>query len=309
MNRILFYGHKGWIGTQVLEILNNMVPKKVEKVILGNARADDIENLRDEIDKIAPTHVMAFIGRTHGIIGDKVYRTIDYLEQPDKLVENMRDNLFSPLSLAILCQERGIHFTYMGTGCIYSHSVEYLQDNLSNSENAEEDKGFNEEDLPNFFSSSYSTVKGYTDRLMHFFENTVLNVRIRMPITGTDNNRNFITKIVNYDKICSIPNSMTVLPNLLPIMVDMALNKETGTINLVNPGLISHNEILSLYKDIVDPSFTWKNFTLEEQSLVLAAGRSNNLLDTSKLVQKYPSVLPIKKAVISCLMELAKTRN
>ena len=51
---------------------------------------------------------------------------------------------------------------------------------------------------------------------MHNFEDNVLNLRIRMPITGDYNKRNFITKITTYEYICSIPNSMTVLPELLP---------------------------------------------------------------------------------------------
>ena len=45
---------------------------------------------------------------------------------------------------------------------------------------------------------------------MHLLEDTVLNLRIRMPIVGEDNPRNFITKIAGYDKVCSIANSMTV---------------------------------------------------------------------------------------------------
>jgi hypothetical protein len=36
----------------------------------------------------------------------------------------------------------------------------------------------------------------------------------------------------------------------------------------------------------VRPEFTWKNFSLEEQSKILRAGRSNCKLDTSKLVDK-----------------------
>jgi len=36
----------------------------------------------------------------------------------------------------------------------------------------------------------------------------------------------------------------------------------------------------------VRPEFTWKNFSLEEQSKILKAGRSNCKLDTSKLVDK-----------------------
>ena len=38
-----------------------------------------------------------------------------------------------------------------------------------------------------------------------------------------------------------------------------------------------------MYKEIVDPSFTWENFTIEEQDQILASQRSNNFLETSKL--------------------------
>ena len=68
------------------------------------------------------------MGRTHGTRDGKKFTTIDYLEHPEKLHENINDNLFSPLSLALLCQQRNIHFTYIGTGCIFTyddkHSVE-----------------------------------------------------------------------------------------------------------------------------------------------------------------------------------------
>ena len=41
-----------------------------------------------------------------------------------------------------------------------------------------------------------------------------------------------------------------------------------------------------MYKEIIDPTFTWKNFSLQQQSEILAAGRSNCKLDTQKLVMK-----------------------
>ena len=76
---------------------------------------------------------------------------------------------------------------------------------------------------------------------------------------------------------------MTVLPELLPMALELAKQNYAGTLNLTNPGLISHNEILEMYKEIVDPSFEWKNFTAEEQAKILAADRSNNYLNTNKL--------------------------
>ena len=283
--KVLLYGSKGWIGNQFLSILN----EKNINTIEGKSRVDNEKQLLKEVEEIQPTHIVSFIGRTHG----PGFSTIDYLEQPGKLIDNVRDNLFSPILLAQLCTQKDIHYTYLGTGCIF----EYDEDHPF----GVEVNGFNEESLPNFFGSSYSVVKGFTDRLMHGYEESVLNLRIRMPITNINNPRNFITKITNYEKICSIPNSMTVLPELLPYVVEMMKNKTTGTVNLTNPGLISHNHILELYKEIVDQDFTWNNFSIEEQNVILASKRSNNYLDTKKLETLFPNILNIEDAVINML--------
>ena len=122
-----------------------------------------------------------------------------------------------------------------------------------------------------------------------------------MPITDKVNDRNFITKITNYEKICSIPNSMTVLPELLPKILDMMKNNVVGTINLTNPGLITHNEILEMFREIVDSNFEWKNFSLEAQQKILSSDRSNNFLDTTRLETLYPDIQNIKMSVRECL--------
>ena len=90
---------------------------------------------------------------------------------------------------------------------------------------------------------------------------------------------------------------MTVLSELLPYVIQMAQNKITGTINLTNPGLISHNQILEMYREYVDPEFTWKNFSQEEQRQILAADRSNNCLDTERLESLFPDVNPIQESI------------
>ena len=295
--RIIVYGSNGWIGNQFVKILEN---NKID-FIKGTSRIDNNETLLQEIDDIKPTHIVSFIGRTHGTIGDKIFTTIDYLEQEGKLTENVRDNLYSPLLLGYICKEKQIHYTYLGTGCIFKYD--------ENHPFGQEQNGFTENDLPNFFGSSYSIVKGFTDRIFHLYQDSVLNLRIRMPITGEENPRNFITKIATYDKVCSVPNSMTVLPELLPKVLDMMKNKITGTINLTNPGLISHNEILEMYKEIVDPSFEWKTFSQEEQRKILAADRSNNFLDTSILEKLYPDIQNIKDSIKKCLYEYKKIKD
>ena len=287
---VLVYGSYGWIGSQFIDILK----KHNITYSYGISRVDNDKTLLFEIKETKPTHIVSFIGRTHGKIANKTYTTIDYLEQEGKLVENIRDNLYGPLLLSDICKENNIHFTYLGTGCIFKFDKDHPF--------GKEENGFTEEALPNFFGSSYSIVKGYTDRLIKLYETSVLNLRIRMPITGSQHPRNFITKISTYEKVCSVPNSMTVLPELLPYVLEMMKSKVTGTINLTNPGLISHNEILDMFKEIVDPTFTYKNFTQEEQRSILAADRSNNYLNTTKLVSMFPTIKPIKESIKEMLI-------
>jgi len=293
--KLLIFGSKGWIGSQFINYLNENECKNNENkdfsYIETNVRADNEVLVSDIIAAHSPTHIISFIGRTHG----EGFNTIDYLEQEGKLKDNIRDNLYAPLVLANLANKFNIHYTYLGTGCIFS------QEDIT-------EKSYLETDNPDFFGSSYSIVKGFTDRLMKFYP-TTLNLRIRMPIVDFHHQRNFITKITSYEKVCSIPNSMTVLPDFYPIIVDLIKTSKTGTLNLVNPEVISHNEILEMYKEIIDPSFEWSNFTIEEQNKILKSKRSNNNLNTDKLQSLYPFVLPIKESVRKCLLNMKHKRE
>lgn len=274
--KYLLFGHKGWIGNQILELLKL---NSENEIITSDIRVDNYNEIEKLVINSKPDRIISVIGRTYG----NNINSIDYLEQKGNLKININDNLYSPLNLAFISNKYNIHFTYMGTGCIFNGY----------------DKEYTEDDEPDFFGSSYSIVKGFTDKIIKNFDN-VLNVRIRMPITTDINcNRNFINKIITYKKICSMNNSMTVLPDLLPLLIDMVVKKEIGTINLVNPGYISHNEILELYKEHINSDFKWENMTIEEQNQLLLSERSNNILNTSKLQKLYPDVKDIKTSIKS----------
>ncbi len=281
---VLIYGSRGFIGKKVIDLFKKYNITFIE----GKERVDNDNALYNEIVENKPTHVLSLIGRTHG----SGYSTIDYLEQEGKLIENIRDNLYSPINLGLICEDLKIHCTIMSTGCIFDY------------DDIHDESGFGEEDIPNFFGSNYSIVKGFTDRILKKIK--VLCLRLRMPITEDKNERNFITKITTYDKICSIKNSMSVLPELLPCMIEMMKNRTTGTINFTNPGVISHNEILEMYKEIVDPDFTWVNFDIKEQNKILASKRSNNKLNTTKIEKLFPSLKNIHDAVRDCLKSYPK---
>lgn len=138
---------------------------------------------------------------------------------------------------------------------------------------------------------------------MNEYDN-VCTLRVRMPISSDLNNpRNFITKISKYSKVVNIPNSMTILDELLPISIEMAKWNLRGIWNFTNPGVVSHNEILEMYKKYIDPDFKYSNFTLEEQAKVIVAARSNNEMDASKLKNEFPELLPINESLIKYVFE------
>jgi 3,5-epimerase/4-reductase len=97
--RVLIYGHKGWIGSQFLDLLT--ADADIE-VLYPTSRAEDIDGIERDVVEQQLTHVVSFIGRTHGVVDNRKFSTIDYLEQPGKLQENLRDNLFAPMAVALL---------------------------------------------------------------------------------------------------------------------------------------------------------------------------------------------------------------
>jgi UDP-glucose 4,6-dehydratase len=323
--KILIFGGNGWIGSQFQSVCDRAklggsdIEYKISQIRRVSLETQD--EIVEEVTAYMPTHVVSFLGRTHGSIGSKTYSTIDYLEQEGKLSENMRDNLVAPLLLAYICKYANVHYTYLGTGCIFHYKDEDVQkmlgyDSRQQSAASGSETGietcykFKETDAPNFFGSSYSIVKGLTDQIMqerNCICESVLNLRIRMPIINRDHPRNFITKITGYSKICSLPNSMTVLDEFLPYALVLMQCRYVGTLNFVNPGVISHNEMLKMYRQFVNPEFEWVNFTIDEQNEILSSKRSNNYLDTAKLESIFPSVRNIQDAVRDCMISYNNT--
>lgn len=278
--KVLVYGAKGWIGQQ-------FISNTKHEIVEGKTRPDNYQDAFDEIQQVNPVCVISFLGRTYGTTHDgKLIPSIDYLELPGKLYENMRDNFYAPYNLATICEKQNRHFIYLGTGCIYTYT--------------EDKKTFSEDDKPNFFGSGYSTVKGYTDQILRNFNNT-LQLRIRMPVSKLVSGRNLIDKLVAYPNICSIPNSMTVLDDMWPIIDKMIDVRECGVYNLTNPGTTEHNWILEQYQKFINPEHSWNLISYDEQMKYIKCERSNNEMSTNKLevfCKNYNlEILPIQESI------------
>lgn len=279
--KFLIYGKTGWIGG----LLGKLCEKQGIVYEYGKGRLQERSQIISDIQKIKPTHVL----NAAGVTGRP---NVDWCESHKP--ETIRTNVVGTLTLADVCQENGILMLNFATGCIF----EYDDEHPIGSGN-----GFKEEDKPNFIGSFYSKTKARVEELLNEYDN-VCTLRVRMPISSDLNNpRNFITKIAKYDKVVNIPNSMTILDELLPISIEMAKRNLKGIWNFTNPGVVSHNEILEMYKNYIDPNFKWMNFTLDEQAKVIVAPRSNNEMDASKLKKEFPELLSIKESLIKYVFE------
>ncbi|KAK4490897.1 hypothetical protein RD792_001612 [Penstemon davidsonii] len=279
--KFLIYGRNGWIGG----LLGKICLEKGLRFEYGIGRLQDKKSILDDIWRVQPTHVF----NAAGVTGRP---NVDWCESHK--AETIRTNVVGTLTLADICKEHGLLVMNFATGCIFEYDESHPQGSGI---------GFKEEDTPNFTGSFYSKTKAMVEELLKEYDN-VCTLRVRMPISSDlSNPRNFITKITRYNKVVNIPNSMTVLDELLPISIEMAKRNCRGIWNFTNSGVVSHNEILEMYRDYIDPTFKWENFDLEEQAKVIVAPRSNNELDATKLKNEFPELLSIKDSLMKYVFE------
>jgi len=297
--KFLVFGKTGWIGGMI----GNLLTQKGFAWQWANSRLQDRESVERELLHSGCTHVMNAAGLTGR-------PNVDWCETNRQ--ETIRVNVIGTLTLADLCAIHGIHMTNFATGCIFHYDKNKPEKVERDESLVAKDAGktFSEEDRPNFTGSFYSETKGYVENMLREFEH-VLTLRVRMPIDGDVlcNKRNFIYKISHYNKVVNIPNSMTVLPELLPYAIEMSLRRLTGIYNFCNPGAISHNQVLELYRDYIDPDFKWANFTIEEQAKVITAARSNNELSPHKMWKEFPNMLPIRQSLIEYVFKPLQTEK
>lgn len=273
---ILIFGAKGYLGGLISDFYKDAHRTDVD--IADSAAVGEI------LDAIDPDVVINAAGKTGR-------PNVDWCE--DHKEETLRSNVTGPLVLLDECGKRGIEWVHLGSGCIYAG------DNGG--------RGFSEEDAPNFGGSFYSRTKAWSDQILREFPN-VLILRIRMPFDGSKHERSLITKISRYPKVLDEKNSLTYLPDFLEAADKLIKKRKKGIYNMVNPGAMSPFDIMTMYKEIVDPAHTFERMDAATLVTTVKAGRSNCILSSKKLEGEGIRMKPVEESVMEALIQIKEAR-
>ncbi|KAI4306031.1 hypothetical protein L6164_029345 [Bauhinia variegata] len=267
-HKFLIYGGSGWIGN----LLGKICEKHGIPYEFGRARLEDKTQILADIQTIKPTHVF-------NASGVAAAPNLTWFEANKP--EAIRTNVPGMLTLADVCKGHGL--------LMMNYAI-----------------GGNFEERSNANDAFYSKTQAMVEELLKGYDN-VCSLRMQLPVSSDlSNQHNFIAKLTRSDKVINVQTSITVLDELLPISIEMAKRNLRGFWNLANPGVVTLNGILEMYKDYVDPNFKWVNFTQGEEGKANFLSQSSKEMDASKLKNEFPQLLPIKDSLIKYVFEPKK---
>ena len=186
----------------------------------------------------------------------------------------IKGNVVFPSMLSQLCREAGYGLTHISSGCIYGGY----------------EKHFSEKDASNFDfqnGSFYSGTKALAEDLVKENHPDSYIFRLRIPFDEFECNRNYLTKLLKYDKLLNAENSLSHRADFAKYTIDLIEQKVPyGIYNITNKGSVTTKQVVELLQK---HNKTKKNFeffdNLSEFLSEVTAPRSNCVLDTSKIEQ------------------------
>ena len=205
--------------------------------------------------------------------------------------ECLLGNAVLPGTIRQACEDVGIPWGHVSSGCIYTGT-------------RADGTGFTEEDAPNFSfrqnnCSFYSGCKALGEEVLQGAENSY-TWRLRIPFNEFESPRNYITKMMRYDRLLNAVNSLSHLDEFVAACTACWTNRVPfGTFNLTNPGCVSTKDVIFMIRRY---GLTTKNFDFfetEEEFMRVAAKtpRSNCVLDTTKAEAAALPMSPVEEAL------------
>lgn len=278
---ILLLGATGYVGKKYQEYLKfRNIPYTTASIRLRDKATyytNDVDYVRDIVIQHNPSFVINCAGFT-GV------PNVDACELEENRNSCYLANMILPVLLAHVCLERNIKFGNVSSGCIYQG-----------------DNNFTEEVMPNFQESVYSKSKLLAEYDLHhvFQMENVYSWRLRIPFDYIDHPKNFISKIIKFDKLTNQYNSISNLNDFVRATVDCYLNDlPCGIYNVTNPGKIRAQDIAKLLVDKGIVNKTWKIMDdPDEIGQIEKVKRSNCTLDSSKIINLGIPLQPIYESL------------
>lgn len=236
-------------------------------------------------------------------IGKTGRPNVDWCESHKE--ETAAANTALPILLAQVCEKKGIHLVHIGSGCIFfgeSPNTQWAASPMG-PQGTKYDYGWKENDFANP-KSFYSKTKYAADLALGSMKNVAV-LRIRMPISDRNTQRNFINKIREYKQLIDIPNSVTFMDDLVR-MIDWTVTKQkTGIYHVVNPQPLSAARVMNEFKKH-RPEHSFEIIDEAALDKLTAAKRSNCILDGSKLRDEGFFMTPSEEALKNCMEKYIK---
>jgi dTDP-4-dehydrorhamnose reductase len=205
--------------------------------------------------------------------------------------ECLLGNAVLPGTVAQACEEAGIPWGHVSSGCIYAGD-------------GPGDKGFTELDAPNFtfrsnHCSFYSGTKGLGEEVLagrpdHFVW------RLRIPFDGVDNPRNYLSKLMRYPRLLEATNSVSELDEFVEATLACWTQRAPfGTYNVTNPGRVTTREVVDIIRrsGVTQKEFSFFADEAEFMRTAAKTPRSNCVLDSSKLERAGIRLTPVREAI------------
>jgi dTDP-4-dehydrorhamnose reductase len=208
--------------------------------------------------------------------------------------ETILGNIILPITVAKVCARNGVTLGHVSSGCIYDSRTEH----------------FREDDAPNFCfktpqHSFYSGTKAQAEELIRGISGLKhYTWRLRIPFDQYHGPRNYITKMLTYPKLVSVPNSLSHLDDFTQSCLQCFIRGvEYGTYNMTNPGWITAEDFTKMWCEVHGPrSFDfWPS--LDEFNKVAKTPRSNCVLSTQKATDAGVGMRPIKEAMMEAIIK------
>ncbi|NBO99098.1 MAG: NAD-dependent epimerase/dehydratase family protein [Proteobacteria bacterium] len=202
-------------------------------------------------------------------------------------------NVIVPRNVVLSANAFELPVVQINSGCIYSGH----------------EKQYTEEDEPNF--GLYSDNSSFYSKCKHACETIFQNcyaysIRIRMPFDGTTSRKNYLKKLVSYDSLISLENSLTSITDLQEFLLKFKFfytSIRPGPINVVNEGSITAKEIVEMLKKAGINNPAWNFIDLDALSTV--AKRSNCVLSTEKIREFNLQLPPVRESLERDISKLA----